>query len=105
MQITVHLFAAHREAVGSPLMTLSVPEGTTAGEVWRLLAQQHPALLKAAAPTAVAVNDAVAPGDRPLRDGDHVALLAPVSGGQRPEVTVPHVELVLDPISLDALLG
>jgi molybdopterin synthase catalytic subunit len=105
MHITVHLFAAHREAVGSPVTTLRVPEGTTAGEVWRLLAEQHPALLKVAAPTAVAVNDTVSPGDRALRDGDHVALIAPVSGGETPDVTTPHVDLVRDPISLDALLG
>ncbi|MDR7544219.1 MAG: molybdenum cofactor biosynthesis protein MoaE [Armatimonadota bacterium] len=105
MHITVHLFAAHREAVGSPTTTLWVPEGTTAGEVWRLLAEHHPALLTVTAPTAVAVNDTVSPGDRALRDGDRVALIAPVSGGQMPQVTEPLIDLVRDPISLDALLA
>jgi len=97
MQITVRLFAAYREALGSPAASLAVPDGTTAGQVWELLVRGHPALRRLAPPTAVAVNDAIHPPDRRLADGDQVALLAPVSGGEL-------LELVREPIHVDALL-
>lgn len=97
MQVTVYLFAAHREAVGTPTLTLDVPDGTTAGEVWHLLARQHPALRRLSAAAAVAVNDTIRPADYRLADGDRVALLAPVSGGAL-------IDLVREPIRVDALL-
>ncbi len=103
MQITVHLFAAHREAAGRATLDLSVTEGTSAGEVWYLLAAAYPALRGVAAPTAVAVNDVVRPAGHRLADGDRVALIAPVSGGTS-AFQVPFIDLVHDPISVDTLL-
>jgi molybdopterin synthase catalytic subunit len=97
MHITVRLFAAHREALGAPSIALAVPEGTTAGQVWDILTRQHPSLNGLARPTAVAVNDAFHPVEHRLAEGDQVALLAPVSGGEL-------LELVRDPISVDTLL-
>lgn len=97
MQVTVYLFAAHREAVDTPTLTLELPDGTTAGEVWNLLTRQHPALQRLSAAVAVAVNDTVRPADYRLADGDRVALLAPVSGGAL-------LDLVREPIRVDALL-
>jgi molybdopterin synthase catalytic subunit len=97
MLITVQLFAAHRELVGTSTLTLTVPPGITAGEVWAILLGEHPGLRQAVVPTAVAVNDEVAPIGRPLSDGDRVALLAPVSGGST-------IDLVREPIRVDAVL-
>lgn len=97
MQVTVHLFAAHREAVGTPTLTLELPHGTTAGEVWHHLTRQHPALQRLSAAVAVAVNDTVRPAGYRLADGDRVALLAPVSGGSL-------LDLVREPIRVDVLL-
>jgi molybdopterin synthase catalytic subunit len=103
MQITVRLFAAHREAVGAAAVVLTVPEGTSAGEVWEHLARRHPALRGTARPSAIAVNDEIRPAGRPLAEGDQIALLAPVSGGDVPAGAV-HIDLVSEPIRLDALL-
>ena len=97
MQITVRLFAAYREALGSPAVSVTVPDGTTAGQIWEVLVHSHPALRRLPPPTAVAVNDAIHPADHRLADGDQVALLAPVSGGEM-------LELVREPIRVDALL-
>lgn len=104
MRITAHLFAAHREAVGAPTVPLDVPDGTKAGDVWSVLLARHPSLRALARPTAVAVNDEVRPADHPLADGDRVALIAPVSGGD-PTDARPLLDLVREPISVDALLG
>jgi molybdopterin synthase catalytic subunit len=97
MTITIYLFAAHREAVGASTVTLDIPDGTTAGEVWPLLASRYPALRPLPHPTSVAVNDTIFPASAPLGEGDRVALLAPVSGGA-------HLGLVREPIRIDALL-
>ncbi|MDQ7841220.1 MAG: molybdenum cofactor biosynthesis protein MoaE [bacterium] len=97
MQITVSLFAAHREAVGTPTVQLAVPDGTTAGGVWAILAAEYPKLSRMPRPTTVAINDTVVPGDSALADGDRVALLAPVSGGSL-------IELVRNPIRVEAVL-
>lgn len=97
MQITVLLFAAHREAAGTPVVAVTVPDGCTAGAVWTAVAAAHPALRRLPPPAALAVNDAVRPPDHPLAEGDRVALLMPVSGGTL-------IELVREPIRLEALL-
>ncbi|MBM3470419.1 MAG: molybdopterin converting factor [Armatimonadetes bacterium] len=97
MQITVSLFAAHREAVGTPTVQLAVPDGTTAGGVWDILTAQYLKLNRMPRPTTVAINDAVVPPSTALAHGDRVALLAPVSGGSL-------VELVRDPIRVEAVL-
>lgn len=97
MTITVLVFAAHREALGRPAIGITVPDGTTAGEVWDILTLHHPALRRLPPPTAVAVNDAVHPADHRLADGDQIALLAPVSGGDL-------LDLVREPIRVDTLL-
>lgn len=110
MHITVRLFAAYREAVGTAALALEVPDGTTAGQVWTMLLHDHPRLDGLPPPAAVAVNDAVQPPEHRLSPGDQVALLAPVSGGASPGAAeagpgaVVGVDLVAEPIRLDPLL-
>ncbi len=104
MQITVHLFAAHREAVGAAALSLTVPAGTTAGDVWPLLSAQHPGLRHVAPAVAVAVNDTVQAASHRLSDGDRVALIAPVSGGAASDPDA-RIDLVRDPIQAEGLLN
>ena len=103
MHITVRLFAAHREAVGASAVALTVPDGTSAGDVWDLLIRQHPALRALVRPTAAAVNDEIRPAEQRLAEGDELALLAPVSGGEVPAGAV-RLDLVREPIRIDTLL-
>lgn len=81
MRIVLRTFAAYREAIGRDRLSLDLPEGMTAGQVWRLLADRHPSLLRFPAPTRLAVNDEFVDAERALIDGDEVALIPPVSGG------------------------
>jgi MoaE-MoaD fusion protein len=74
MAVTVRLFAGLRERAGWSERTL---DGVgTVGDVW-------PALGLGDEPAGLlyAVNHAYADRDRPLADGDEVALIPPVSGG------------------------
>jgi len=77
--ITVRYFAMFREHAGcaEETLTLSV---ATAGDVFRETRARH----GSAEPTGhckVAINDAMADWDSPVRDGDTVLLFPPVAGG------------------------
>jgi len=83
MRVPVRLFARYREAVGRDRVEVEVPEGATVEEVWAALAAQHPALAPYRPHTLFAVgNDYVEPA-RPVRPGEEVGCLPPVSGGGR----------------------
>lgn len=78
--ITVRLFASLRESVGASRLELSVPAATPVGAVWASL----PGADSRGAPPAglrYALNHEWTLPGAPLRDGDEVALVLPVSGG------------------------
>lgn len=75
------LFGALREQAGSGEVPLDLPEGAPAAAVVEALAGKLPSLGALGARVVVSVNQEVVRGDRPLAEGDEVALLPPVSGG------------------------
>ncbi len=89
MNVEVRLFAGLRERAGVRRQALDLPDGAVAGDVW-------PALDLGDEPRGllVAVNHTYAERSTPLRDGDEVALIPPVSGGA--------FLLSEEPLSLDA---
>jgi MoaE-MoaD fusion protein len=91
MQVSIRLFAGLRERAGTGARTLELAEGATLGDVW-------PALGLGDEPSGLlyAVNKRYANGDAPLADGDEVALIPPVSGGD--------FRLTAEPLSLDAVV-
>jgi molybdopterin synthase catalytic subunit len=91
MQVTVRLFAGLRERAGTGRTELELPDGATVADVWPALALgDEPAGL------LYAVNRAYTEADRPLADGDEVALIPPVSGGA--------FRLTQGPVDLTAVL-
>ena len=78
--ITVRLFASLREAAGADRLELRLPAATPAGAVWSHL----PGGVGGEGPpdgVRYAVNHQWTLPGAPLRDGDEVALVLPVSGG------------------------
>ena len=75
MRIVVRWFAALREARGTELESVELPEGSSASEAYARLSPL-PGL-----PVAFAINEAMASGSTPLADGDEVAFLPPLGGG------------------------
>ena len=92
MLITVKLFAGLRERAGESERELELDAGARVSDVWTPLGlgEEPDGLL-------YAVNKEYAPPDRRLSEGDEVALIPPVSGGQ--------FRLTADPIDVGALIA
>ena len=82
MRVTVRLFARLRDIVGGAAeLAREVPPGATIGLVWQQLVGEFPELARYEQSMSSAVNADYARMDQPVRDGDEVAFLPPVSGG------------------------
>ncbi|WP_217914917.1 MoaD/ThiS family protein [Miltoncostaea marina] len=80
IRVTVRLFASLREAAGTGSLDMRLPPATPVGAVWSHL----PDALRAGAPPEglrYALNHVWTLPGAPLREGDEVALVLPVSGG------------------------
>jgi len=81
MKARVLLFARLRELAGTGETEVEVGEGLTAEEVFRLVQARFPRLAQTPVPVAFAVNAQYVGPDHPVRPGDEVAIIPPVSGG------------------------
>lgn len=104
MQITVRYFAIMREHLGKGVETLDVPDGTTAGEVFALATKDAPRLAGLERAVMVMVNEDYAEPDQPLNDGDDVALIPPVSGGDH-DTLFSVTEAELDSRAVESLVA
>jgi molybdopterin converting factor subunit 1 len=81
MRVTVRLFARLRDLVGAGELVRDVADDATVGTVWEGLVRDHASIAVYQQSMSCAVNADFARLDTPLRDGDEVAFLPPVSGG------------------------
>ena len=81
MYVTIRLFAGYRERVGESSVGLELSAGATVGEMTRSLVRRYGQLPRAQS-LVVAVNQEYQDHDYVLTDGDEVALIPPVSGGE-----------------------
>jgi molybdopterin converting factor subunit 1 len=80
--VNIRLFASLREMIGEREITLALPEGATVRELHACIGEAYP-LVKPFLPSIVcAVGEEYVPSTHPLREGDLVALIPPVSGGR-----------------------
>jgi molybdopterin converting factor subunit 1 len=82
MRVTVRLFARLRELVGAGELAVEVPAGSTVRDVWTALVTAHPAAAAYERSMSCAVNLDYARMTAAVAEGDDVAFLPPVSGGQ-----------------------
>src|SRR5688572_16394655 len=88
MKVRVRLWGGLAEAAGFTEEVLELDPGAVATDVLDLLAERAPRLERYRSATRIAVNaDIVEPGAL-LSDGDEVALLPPVAGGQDDVVAI-----------------
>lgn len=78
--VKVLLFGAAADRAGT--REAEIPTGaTTLRGLWTLIAERHPDLSPMRPNLAFAVNGEYARPDDPVKPGDEVAVLPPVSGG------------------------
>ncbi len=82
MIVRVKLFAVARQRVGQDEVQIDVPAAApTVGDLRTALQSRFPELAEVLPHVKVAVNNDYAADGAPLRAGDEVALIPPVSGG------------------------
>ena len=78
---TVHLFAAARELVGSPTLSVELPDGASVAQLRQRLVIASPGLAKLLPNCRIAIDHDFAADDCILTANDEVAVIPPVSGG------------------------
>ena len=81
MRVRVQLFARLREIAGQDACECDVPAGASIEDVWRALCARHARLEPFGRTVSCALNEDFARMSAPVREGDAVAFLPPVSGG------------------------
>ncbi len=79
--VTVKLFAAYQEAYQVPELMLEFPAGTPVKAVMEKLIDERPELSQWRDVTRFGINLEFAESDTPIKQGDEVVLIPPVSGG------------------------
>jgi MoaE-MoaD fusion protein len=101
MHVRVLLFGVLKDIFPEAVDSLQMPAGATVATLldhFRVRAPRQEQLWKS---LAVAVNQEYAALNQPLAEGDEVALLPPVSGGNQ----APYVALVREPIQAETLVS
>src|SRR6476660_6178922 len=101
MQLTIRLFAGLRERAGASTLDIDVPEAGTVADLLAAL-EGTPVGGMPARSFIVAVNREYADGGVPVRAGDEVALIPPVSGGAGDDV-VRAARITSAPLDAGAL--
>jgi len=81
MRVTVRLFARLREIAGTGELERDIGDGSTARAVWAGLTTEFPGLADYTTVISCAVNEEYATFEQLVQDGDEIAFLPPVSGG------------------------
>ena len=119
MKITLKLFGSLREAAGESTLQVELEDGARVADLREWLAGSNPIVNSLGDRLAASVNLEIAASDALLHDGDEVAFLPPVAGGDgsRPSTTLDAVQactissevlegdgtLVVDNISISAI--
>jgi molybdopterin converting factor subunit 1 len=81
VKVSVRLFARLGDIAGTRETEVEVGEGLRAIDVYRVLCERYPEMSGLNGSLMYAVNAEYVGAETPLRDGDELALVPPVSGG------------------------
>ncbi len=88
VRIRVRLFAIQRELAGTREVALELADGADVGSAWDALVVRHPVLAPGRDSVRFARNGAYADPETVLSDGDELAVIPPVSGGDASEMRI-----------------
>jgi molybdopterin converting factor subunit 1 len=103
MVVSIRYFAGHRDITGRSAEQIALPEGATVGGLWEALVARYPRLGGYRGRLLYAVNQEYATPDTPLRDGDEVSFIPPVSGGAPTDAEPPTFLITEAPLDASAL--
>jgi molybdopterin synthase catalytic subunit len=96
------LFAVQRELAGTREVRVTLPAGATVEGAWGAVVERFPLLAPGRPYLRFALNGDYAEASAPLRDGDEVVFIPPVSGGE--ETVAPSRRLELTDRAIDDAL-
>jgi molybdopterin synthase catalytic subunit len=99
MKVTVRLFAGLRERAGGQHVDVELPDGASVGDLLEAMGTTPVGRLEPGQ-CVVAINREYAGAGEPVRAGDEVALVPPVSGG---EGAVRSVRVTGEPLDVAAV--
>jgi MoaE-MoaD fusion protein len=102
VRVSVRLFAGLRERAGTDRLEVELPDDARVADVLAAMAATPVGELRPRE-CVVAVNREYATADEPVRAGDEVALVPPVSGGAVAPEVVRRVRVTSEPLDLAAL--
>jgi molybdopterin synthase catalytic subunit len=106
VKVSLHLYAAVREAVGRREMCLELDEHATVSDLKARLAGEYPALAGMLKTVVFAIDDEYVPFEERLHDGAEIAVIPPVSGGSSADERLFKVtEEVMDAQALADLVS
>jgi molybdopterin synthase catalytic subunit len=94
VQVTVHLFAGLRDIIGGDIVEQFDEDSVTVSTLRERLEASHEKLKPYMTGVAIAINeDYILNDSETLKDGDTVALIPPISGGELPPFLVTEAPL------------
>ena len=96
MKINLLLFGSVREAAGTSKLKVELADGARVADLRIWLAERNPVVEKLGDRLAASINTEMAQADDVLEDGDEVAFLPPVAGGDGAVKRCTISELPLD---------
>lgn len=103
MRVRVLFFGQLKEIVGAAQEDADLSEGARVEDLFERYGRRFPRLAEFRDSIAAAVNQEYAEWRAPLRGGDEVAFLPPVSGGQQAATAEDILQLVREPIDARAI--
>ncbi len=105
MKIKILMLGPAKDLAGAGEIVVEVAEGATVASLRVALVQAAPSLERALPTMRFALNDSFAVDDTPVRAGDEVAVIPPVSGGSNgPCMLVKLVSSVIEPAEVIAFV-
>jgi molybdopterin synthase catalytic subunit len=106
IEIRIRYFAMLRELLGRSEETLTIPAGTAASAIYPMVTGGQPRLAAMQRSMMLMVNEEYVRGEHSLADGDELAFIPPVSGGEQPLPKLFDItDAALDPRLVESLVA